>query len=102
LFLVAKLVYDGTVVFCDRFVDKRSRTHDKFDRPDLSDPYGIAAVSQRAAANTLICLINHATYLPKWRLEKLGQSFLQESGFTERLYQARQATCRAGNLTGQI
>lgn len=26
---VATLVYDGTVRFCDRFVDKRSRTHDQ-------------------------------------------------------------------------
>ena len=26
---VAKAVYDATVVFCDRFIDKRSRTHDQ-------------------------------------------------------------------------
>jgi hypothetical protein len=26
---VAEAVYDATVVFCDRFVDKRSRTHDQ-------------------------------------------------------------------------
>ncbi|MCX6376010.1 MAG: four helix bundle protein, partial [Armatimonadetes bacterium] len=25
----AQLVYDATVIFCDRFVDRRSRTHDQ-------------------------------------------------------------------------
>lgn len=28
-YAVAKAVYDATVVFCDRFIDKRSRTHDQ-------------------------------------------------------------------------
>jgi hypothetical protein len=28
-FQCAQLVYDATVVFCNRFVDKRSRTHDQ-------------------------------------------------------------------------
>ncbi|MBU0714814.1 MAG: four helix bundle suffix domain-containing protein [Verrucomicrobia bacterium] len=177
-FQVAELVYDGTVVFCNRFVDKRSRTHDqmvqaarsgrqniaegsmasatskkteltltnvakasleellldyedflrqrglrrwdkdapealavrnrfrsdrsdtsdrsdKSDTSDLSDPYSIAAASPEAVANTLICLINQATYLLKRQLEKLEQSFLQEGGFTERLYRARQETRQA-------
>lgn len=26
---IAELVYDATVIFCDRFIDKRSRTHDQ-------------------------------------------------------------------------
>lgn len=25
----AEIVYDATVVFCNRFIDKRSRTHDQ-------------------------------------------------------------------------
>ena len=29
LFQVAEIGYDGTVSFCDRFVNKRSRTHDQ-------------------------------------------------------------------------
>jgi restriction system protein len=175
-FQVAELVYDGTVVFCDRFVDKRSRTHDqmvqaarsgrqniaegsmasatskkteltltnvakasleellldyedflrqrglrrwdknapealavrnrfrsdrsaksdKSDSSNLSDPHGIVAASPEAAANTLICLINQATYLLKRQLEKLEQSFLHEGGFAERLYRARQETRNAG------
>ena len=28
-FQAAQLVYDATVVFCNRFIDKRSRTHDQ-------------------------------------------------------------------------
>lgn len=26
---VAEAVYDATVIFCDRFIDKKSRTHDQ-------------------------------------------------------------------------
>jgi restriction system protein len=28
-FQVTEIIYDGTVAFCDQFVDKRSRTHDQ-------------------------------------------------------------------------
>jgi restriction system protein len=28
-FQVTEIIYDGTVTFCDRFVDKRSRTGDQ-------------------------------------------------------------------------
>ncbi len=159
----AELVYDATVVFCDRFIDKRSRTHDqmvqaarsgvqniaegsmasatskktelkltgvarasleellldyqaflrqrglriwakdspealevrkkyqsdKSDAPDMSDPYSLKTTSPEVAANTLICLINQASYLLRLQLQKLEQQFLTEGGFTERLYQAR-------------
>jgi four helix bundle suffix protein len=43
------------------------------------------------AANTLICLINQASFLLRRQLQKLEQSFLSEGGFTERLYRERQA-----------
>ena len=162
-FQVAQVVYDATVIFCDRFVDKRSRTHDQMvqaarsgrqniaegsmasatskktelkltnvakasleellldyedflrqhrlrqwpkDSPealrvrrrygepeaaslDSYDPYGIAAATPEVAANTLICLINQATYLLKRQVENQGQEFVEHGGFTERLYQAR-------------
>ncbi len=151
----AELVYDATVLFCDRFIDKRSRTHDQMvqaarsgvqniaegsmasatskktelkltgvarasleellldfqaflrqrglrvwakdssealavrkkhlsDRSDMSD-----ASDPEVAANTLICLINQASYLLGRQLQKLEQQFLTEGGFTERLYNAR-------------
>jgi len=174
-FQVAELVYDGTVIFCERFIDKRSRTHDQMvqaarsgrqniaegsmasatskktelkltsvakasleellldfedflrhrrlpkwdkesaealavrnkfralksdesdssyssDKSDQSDfdPYGIETATPEVAANTLLCLVNQATYLLKRQLQKLEQDFLNDGGFTERLYQARQ------------
>jgi len=157
----AEIVYDATVVFCNRFIDKRSRTHDQMvqaarsgvqniaegsmasatskktelkltgvarasleellldyqaflrqrglrmwakdsadalavrkryqsDRSDKSDLYKIATTSPEVAANTLICLINQASYLLGRQLQKLEQQFLTECGFTEKLYHARQ------------
>jgi four helix bundle suffix protein len=159
----AELVYDATVIFCDRFIDKRSRTHDQMvqaarsgvqniaegsmasatskktelkltgvarasleellldyqaflrqkglslwdknspdalkvrrlfspgrsDQSDMSDTYSLKAASPEVAANTLICLINQASYLLGRQLQKLEEQFLKEGGFTERLYKAR-------------
>jgi four helix bundle suffix protein len=164
-FQCAQLVYDATVVFCDRFVDKRSRTHDQMvqaarsgvqniaegsmasatskktelkltgvarasleellldyedflrqrglriwdknspealavrrryqsdrsDKSDTSDPYSLASASAEVAANTLICLINQASFLLGRQLQNLEQQFLSEGGFTERLYRRRQS-----------
>ena len=28
-FQIARRIYDGTVIFCDRFIGKRSRTHEQ-------------------------------------------------------------------------
>jgi four helix bundle suffix protein len=165
-FQVAQLVYDATVVFCNRFVDKHSRTHDqmvqaarsgvqniaegsmamasatskktelkltgvarasleellldyedflrqrglhiwsknspealavrekyqsdKSDGSDKSDPYSLATASPEVAANTILCLINQASFLLGRQLQKLEQTFLSEGGFTERLYRKRQ------------
>jgi restriction system protein len=160
-FQTAQMAYDATAIFCDRFIDRRSRTHDQMvqaarsgtqniaegsmasatskkmelkltgvarasleellldykdflrqrglrlwdknsaealsvrsrfrsDLSDKSDPYGISKTSAEIAANTLICLINQASYLLKKQLESLEQSFLKEGGFTERLYRERQ------------
>ena len=65
-----------------------------YGRNDTSDPYGISTASAEAAANTLICLINQASFLLKRQLQKLEQQFLTEGGFTERLYRERQARRR--------
>lgn len=165
-FQTAQLVYDATVIFCDRFLDKRSRTHDQMvqaarsgvqniaegsmasatskktelkltgvarasleellldyedflrqrglriwgkespealavrkkyksdpsdpsDKSDRSDPYQISKATAEIAANTLICLINQASFLLGKQLQHLGKSFLAEGGFSERLYQQR-------------
>jgi four helix bundle suffix protein len=41
-FQVAEIVYDATVSFCDRFVDKRSRTHDQMVQAARSGRQNIA------------------------------------------------------------
>jgi len=162
-FQCAQIVYDGTVIFCDRFIDKRSRTHDqmvqaarsgvqniaegslasatskktelkltsvaraslgellldyedflrqrklrqwnkddpeallirgkfrsdKSDGSDMSDLYGFNEVSAEELANTLICLINQASYLLWQQMKFLEKEFLDNGGFTERMYNAR-------------
>ncbi|HTL57431.1 MAG TPA: four helix bundle suffix domain-containing protein [Candidatus Limnocylindrales bacterium] len=165
-FLAASAVYDATVIFCDRFIEKRSRTHDQMvqaarsgvrnieegsvdsgtskkselkltniargsleelmgdyedflrhrrlpiwdknspkalavrrvylsdqaDRSNLSDPYHIRTADAETAANTLLCLINQASYLLHRQLNRLEQDFLQYGGFTERVYTMRAQT----------
>jgi len=157
---MAEIVYDATVVFCDRFIDKRSRTHDQMvqaarsgkqniaegsmasgtskktelkligvarasleelllDFQDLlrqrglplwgkEDPQAQAIrklawakdrsyttykahieASAEASANTLICLIHQANYLLDQQLRSLEKAFVEEGGFTERLYKTR-------------
>jgi len=159
-FQTAQLVYDATVIFCERFIDKRSRTHDQMiqaarsgvqniaegsmasatskktelkltgiarasleellldyedflrqhklrrwdkdsaealavrkkylsDPSDKSDPYNIRDATPEVTANTIICLINQASYLLGRQLKKLEESFLAEGGFTERMYKIR-------------
>jgi four helix bundle suffix protein len=60
------------------------------DISDKSDPYGIKTATEECAANTLICIINQASYLLHRQLKTLEQQFLNEGGFTERLYRERQ------------
>jgi restriction system protein len=165
-FQTAQVVYDATVIFCERFIERSSRTRDQMvqaarsgvqniaegsvasatskktelkltnvakasleellldyedflrqrglplwgkdsrqamevrgkyksdqsdgsDKSDQSDSYSIRTASPEVAANTLICLINQATYLLRKQIQKLEQLFLNEGGFTERLYKAR-------------
>ena len=73
----------------------RSGGSDKSDKSDRSDPYCVATASPEEAANTIICLINQASFLLGRQLKKLEQSFLAEGGFTERLYRKRHE--RRGN-----
>lgn len=39
---MAEIVYDGTVVFCDRFISRRSRTHDQMVQAARSGKQNIA------------------------------------------------------------
>jgi len=164
----AEIVYDATVVFCDRFIDRRSRTHGQMVQAARSGKQNIAEGSQasgtsrktelklvgvarasleellidyqdflrqhglplwgkehpeagkvralayrdnrsyetyrnyleqgtpEAAANAAICLIHQANYLLDQQLRQLEKRFLEEGGFTEKLYRARQAARDGG------
>ncbi len=48
-FQCAQLVYDATVTFCNRFVDKRSRTHDQMIQAARSGVQNIAEGSMASA-----------------------------------------------------
>jgi len=157
----AELVYDATVKFCDRCIDRRSRTHDQMVQAARSGRQNIAEGSQASgtskktelkllgvarasleellldyedflrhrglalwgkthptvqavrrlayeknrtyttyrpyieqatpevAANTIICLIHQTNYLLDQQLRSLEKAFLEEGGFTERLYRER-------------
>jgi restriction system protein len=157
----SELVYDATATFCDRFIDKRSRTHDQMVQAARSGRQNIAEGSQASgtskkfelklvgvarasleellldyedflrqrgfklwgkddptaqvvrrlvyeknrsystyrsyiekaspetSANTVICLIHQTNYLLDQQLRQLEKAFLQEGGFTERLYRTR-------------
>lgn len=50
-FKCAQLVYDGTVIFCDRFIDKRSRTHDQMVQAARSGVQNIAEGSLASATS---------------------------------------------------
>lgn len=61
-FQVTEIIYDGTVAFCDRFVDKRSRTHDQMVQAARSGRQNIAEGSRASATSsqTELRLVNVA------------------------------------------
>jgi four helix bundle suffix protein len=61
----------------------RSDWSDKSDWSDWSDK------SDEVFANTIICLINQASYLLWKQMQRLEEDFMKEGGFTELLYNTR-------------
>jgi len=158
---MAEIVYDATAVFCDRFISKRSRTHDQMvqaarsgkqniaegsmasgtskktelklvgvarasleellldfqdylrqkglalwgkDHPKAQEVRGLCYRKNRSyltykpyiedpppeiAANTMVCLIHQTDYLLDQQLRTLEKEFLNEGGFTEKVYHTR-------------
>lgn len=49
----SEIIYDGTVVFCDRFIDRRSRTHDQMvqvarsGKENIAEGYTASATSKK-------------------------------------------------------
>ena len=170
VYQMAEIVYDGTVVFCHRFIGDRSRVTEQMVQAAHSGKQNIAegemasatsreteleliraaraslekllldyqdflrqrklpawnrddGQAQRVrhlaardngsystyksqierqtaevAANTLICLIHHASYLLDRLLRQLEKSFLEDGGVTERLYRLREEVRRETRL----
>ena len=79
---VAEAVYDATVVFCDRFIDKHSRTHDQMVQAarsgvrNISEGSGAAATSRKREMK----LANVARSSLDDELEKDYRSFLIQRG----------------------
>jgi restriction system protein len=162
-FISAEIVYDGTVAFCNRFINLRSRTHDQMvqaarsgrqniaegsmasgtskktelklvgvarasleellldyedflrqrgltrwhknhplcrevrklgyqeDRTYMTYRSYIEQASPEVAANTMLCLVHQTNFLLDKLLRHLEAQFLEQGGFTERLYRARVA-----------
>jgi four helix bundle suffix protein len=163
---MSEIVYDATMVFCDRWISRRSRTHDQMVQAARSGKQNIAEGSMASgtskkfelklvgvarasleellldyqdflrqrklslwgknqpmaqqirklayasnrsymtyktyiegappevAANTLICLIHQTNFLLDQQLRQLEKQFLEQGGFTEKLYRARQSSKR--------
>lgn len=80
-FQVAQLVYDVTVRFCDRYIQKRSRTHDQMVQAARSGVQNIAEGSQAAGTSrkTELKLTNVArASLEELRLDY--EDFLRQRG----------------------
>lgn len=61
-FQIAELIYDGTVCFCNRFIDRRSRTHDQMVQAARSGRQNIAegSVASRTSKKMELKLTNVA------------------------------------------
>ena len=59
------------------------------DKSYVSYRTHIEEQSSETAANTIICIVHQTNYLLDQLLRKLEQDFINEGGFTERLYKIR-------------
>ncbi len=80
-FQVAQLAYDVTVRFCDRYIDRRSRTHDQMVQAARSGVQNIAEGSQ--ASGTSKKMEMKLTNVARASLEELRldyEDFLRQRG----------------------
>ncbi len=83
-FQVAQLVYDVTVRFCDRYIDKRSRTHDQMVQAARSGVQNIAEGSQASGTSKKFEL--KLTSVARASLEELKldyEDFLRHRGLKQ-------------------
>src|SRR5438874_4814400 len=80
-FQVAQLAYDVTVRFCDRYIEKRSRTHDQMVQAARSGAQNIAEGSQASGTSKKMEL--KLTNVARASLEELKldyEDFLRQRG----------------------
>jgi four helix bundle suffix protein len=70
----AEIIYDATVAFCDRFIDRRSRTHDQMVQAARSGKQNIAEASQASGTSKKTEL--KLTNVARASLEELLQDYL--------------------------
>ena len=64
VYWIATTIYDLTVIFCDRFIDKRSRTHDQMVQAARSGKQNIVegSVGQSMESNLKLSDVSHNSY----------------------------------------
>ena len=83
-FQVAQLTYDVTVRFCDRYIDRRSRTHDQMVQAARSGVQNIAEGSQVSGTSKKMEL--KLTNVARASLEELRldyEDFLRQRGYPQ-------------------
>ncbi|MBM3888707.1 MAG: four helix bundle protein [Verrucomicrobia bacterium] len=83
-FQIAQLIYDVSVRFCDRYIDKRSRTHDQMVQAARSGVQNIAEGSK--ASGTSKKMEMKLTNVARASLEELRldyEDFLRHRGFAQ-------------------
>lgn len=81
-FQIAQLVYDVTVRFCDRYIDKKSRTHDQMVQAARSGVQNIAEGSEVSATSKKMEM--KLTSVARASLEELRldyEDFLRQRGY---------------------
>lgn len=92
----AEIIFDATIRFCDRFIDRRSRTTDQMVQAARSGKQNIAAGSMASAISkkTELKLVGVARasleeLLLDQQLRRLERDVLEVGGFSEKLYRLR-------------
>ena len=83
-FQIAQLVYDVTVRFCDRYIDRRSRTHDQMVQAARSGVQNIAEGSQASGTSKKFEL--KLTSVARASLEELRldyEDYLRQRGLSQ-------------------
>jgi restriction system protein len=99
-FQVATIIYDGTVLFCERFIDKRSRTHDQMVQAARSGQKDIAEGSRAAATSSQSEL--HLVNVARASIEELlldYEDYLRQRG--HRLWEKADAKALAVRTVGR-